>query len=769
VNLRAARAELLARPALPPAELREQLTQLADRWLIGLLGDEPDVALVAVGGYGRRELAPGSDLDLVLLHAGRRDVGAIADRIWYPIWDSGVGLDHAVRTVAEAVGVARTDLKAALGLLDVRHIAGDSTLTSSLGHAVRAAWRGDAGRRLPDLLDSARERAARFGELAFLLEPDLKEARGGLRDVHAIHAAAAAWMVDAPDPAIRAGYELLLDVRVELHRRTGRGSDRLVLQEQDGVAAGLRYSDADALMTAVYGAARTIAFGLDSTSRRVLAALAPPTSRLPWRRGRVPATRTPLADGVVAQAGEVVLARDAVPAEDPALLLRAAAASAQSGLALARHTLERLVAESAPLPDPWPAAARDALLGLLGTGPPAVLVLEALDQAGLLTRILPEWDRVRCRPQRNAYHRFTVDRHLTEAAAEAAALTRQVARPDLLLLGALLHDIGKGFPGDHAVTGVPVAAGVARRVGLPSADVDTVGTLVRHHLLLADTATRRDLDDPATVAFVVDAVRDRDTLAVLHALTEADGKATGPAAWGDWKAGLVGELVRRVDSALAVAGGAAVWARDAPDRLNPSQRELAQRGEFAVHVEDRPAGHEVTVVAPDRPGLLWRSAGVLALHRLDVRAATAATVGRTAVTVFDVTPRFGSPPDWDLVRADIRYAFDDALALGDRLADRDRAYRRPGSTVPPRVVFVDDASSQATVVEVRAHDSPGLLYRITRALSDCGLDVRAARVSTLGTDAVDAFYVVGRDERPLVDPVRRSEVVGSVLTSVSVP
>ena len=501
-----------------------------DRWLASLLGAEPGVALVAVGGYGRRELLPGSDLDVLLLHDGRDGIAAMADRIWYPIWDSGTRLDHAVRTTAEARRVARSDLKVVLGLLYARHVAGDPDLTNALRLGALEDWRASAGKRLAELQALHVERTHRSGELAFLLEPDLKEARGGLRDVHAIQAIAAAWVAPGPGPRVRAAYESIMDARHALHDITGRPADRLVLQEQDEVARVLGLLDADALMRHLAGSGRAIAFSVDQAFRQAQ------RSRGGRRRGK--AQRRPLADGLVEQDGEVVLARAADPATDPALPLRAAAAAAQAALALAPRTLTRL-AECPPLPVPWPPEARDALVALLGAGPSAVPVWEALDQEGLVASLLPDWDRVRNRPQRNPLHTYTVDRHLVETAARAAVLTRDVGRPDLLLLSALLHDIGKGWPGDHRITGEVVARDVARRVGLGPSDAELVAGAVRHHLLLPQTATRRDLDDPVTVAQVASVVGGRPLLELLQMLAIADGQATGPAAWNDWKEGLV--------------------------------------------------------------------------------------------------------------------------------------------------------------------------------------------------------------------------------------
>ena len=723
---------------------------------------------MAVGGLGRRELAPGSDLDLVLLHVGSRDVAALAEALWYPVWDTGVGLDHAVRTVEQALAVAADDLKAALGLLDARHVAGDPALTADLLTRTRAAWRAGAPTRLPALREAVLQRARTDGEVAFLLEPDLKSARGGLRDVHALQALAAAQVADPPSEAVRQAHEVLLDVRSELHRRTSgsgrRVVDRLLLQEQDAIAESLSYAGADELMAAVSGAGRTIAFAGDVTWRRVRPAPSRWGSgrRLLGRRTAGP-VRRPLADDVVEQDGEVVLARDADPAGDALLVLRVAAAAARADLPVAPHVLVRLQ-DCPAVPQPWPAAALASLVEVLAAGPPAVHVLEALDQAGLLVRLLPEWATVRSKPQRNSYHRFTVDRHLVETASEAAALTREVARPDLLLLGALLHDIGKGTTsgqgqsGDHTLVGMEVVAEMAPRLGLAPPDVAVLVAMVEHHLLLPDVATRRDLQDPATAGAVADAVGSAEVLELLHALTRADAAATGPAAWSTWKAGLIEDLVRRTRALLDGSPPPPA----AP--LAPWQERLVDAGGFALQaVED-----EVTVVAADRPGLLGLTTGVLSLHRLDVRSASMFARGATAVTVCRVAPRFGALPDWTVVRADLRRALDGDLALPALLASREAAYApRPGlPTAPPAVRLVDDASEVATVLEVRARDALGVLHRITTAIAACGLDVRSAHVSTLGADVVDAFYVVGPGGGKVTDPDLRTLARDAVLAAL---
>jgi [protein-PII] uridylyltransferase len=720
-----------------------------------MLGAEPGVALVAVGGYGRKELLPGSDLDVLLLHDGREGIAKIADRIWYPVWDSGARLDHAVRTVPQARRVARNDIKVALGLLNARHVAGEPDLTTRLREGALEDWRAAARTRLGELKEMHDERIRLHGELAFLLEPDLKESRGGQRDVHAIQAVAAAWVAPAPGPKVRAAYEQILDARHVLHEVTGRHMDRLVLEEQDEVARSLGLLDGDVLLRNLAGAGRTVAYAVDHAFRQADRAGGRRAIGVRMRRGKL--ERRPLADGVVEQDGEVVLARAANPVADPVLVLRAAAAAAQAGLPLAPRCLARL-AECPPLPVPWPDDARNALVALLGAGPAAIPVWEALDQEGLLTPLIPDWERVRNRPQRNPLHRFTVDRHLVECAANSAALTRDVSRPDLLLLACLLHDIGKGWPGDHSVSGEVVARDVARRVGLPEADAEVIAQAARHHLLLPSVATRRDLDDPLTVKHVAGILGSQLLLELLHALAQADGLATGPAAWNDWKASLVTDLVRR--TAAALDGDPT----PAPAALREDQMALVNAGVPAAIVK----GGEVTVVALDRPGLLWRAAGVLASHRLAVRGANAIAMGEMAVTVFHVVPEYGDPPDAELVGADLRRMLEGRLDVEDRLERRARSARSLGAPAPPpKVTLVDGASQAATVVEVRAHDEPGLLWRIGRALGDCGLNVQAARVETLGAEAVDVFYVTDSAGGPVTDSDLRKRTVKTILTALT--
>ncbi|MFJ8538457.1 [protein-PII] uridylyltransferase [Streptomyces sp. NPDC093591] len=778
----AARLHLLTEGAQSGPPRRSALAELTDDWLTGLFAAGAEglrgVSLVAVGGYGRGELSPRSDLDLLLLHDGSDSgaVAALADRIWYPVWDLGLALDHSVRTPAEARKTAGEDLKVQLGLLDARHIAGDLGLTAGLRTAVLADWRNQAPKRLPELQELSAERAERQGELQYLLEPDLKEARGGLRDATILRAVAASWLADAPREGLADARRRLLDARDALHLATGRATDRLALQEQDQVAAELGLLDADTLLRQVYEAARVISYASDVTWRevgRVLRSRAVrPRLRAMLGGGKPTAERSPLAEGVVEQDGEVVLARAARPERDPVLPLRAAAAAAQAGLPLSLHAVRRMAAAVRPLPTPWPAEAREQLVTLLGSGRPTVEVWEALEAEGLITRFLPDWERVRCRPQRNAVHIWTVDRHLIETAVRASEFTRRVHRPDLLLVAALLHDIGKGWPGDHSVAGEIIVKDVAARIGFDRDDVTVLSTLVRHHLLLVETATRRDLEDPATVRAVAEAVGSQGTLELLHALTEADALATGPAAWSSWRGSLVADLVKRVAAVLAgddldepeAAAPTAEQERLAIEAVATGSPVLSLRAQTEPPTEEQPSGDpeplgvELLIAVPDQPGVLPAVAGVLVMHRLTVRTAELRALdlpdgveGTVLLLDWRVAAEYGSLPQAARLRADLVRALDGSLDIAGRLAERDAAYPRRRGVVPPaaRVSVHPAASRLATVIEVRAQDAPGLLFRIGRALEDASVRVRSAHVSTLGANAVDAFYVTGPEGAPL--------------------
>ncbi len=760
-----ARAQLAADQSIVGRALCDAWTAEVDRWLTELAvmategGDPTGVALVAVGGYGRAELSLQSDIDVLLLHRGRDDIGQVADRLWYPIWDARLKLGHAVRTVKEALALGAQDLDTATGLLQVRHLAGEQALTEELHAKAGLQWRKRSKRWLAALGARVTARHAQAGEVAFLLEPDLKEGRGGLRDVHALGWAQAARSIlwDADQVSLDAAYETLLAARVELHRRTGRPGDRLLLQEQDGVAEALGYPDADMLIHDIAQAARTIAWTSDDAWSRIDSSLTGPLGRA--RRAR------DLGGGLRLRDGEVTIADDVDAGADPGLALRAAAVAAAHGTQLDRRSLARLSAEARVPSAPWSDATRGALVDLLTAGPPALVLLEALDQQGVWERYVPEWPAVRSKPQRNAYHRFTVDRHLWEAALGAGALVGRVTRPDLLVLAGLFHDIGKGEPGDHTDNGIRMLTEIGPRIGLDDHGTDVLVALCRHHLLLADVATRRDIGDPATIEGVAAALGSREVLVLLAALTEADSLATGPAAWSDWKAGLVRALVARVDHVLG--GGEAMEVTD--EFPSAEQRALLAAGTQAI----RTAGDRLTVVTTDRHGLFSRVAGVLSLHGLGVLDAAAATEDGWAIEVFRVESSFGPTFSWDKVVADLHLALAGRLAIRARLAHRVRTYgerrTRQHTGAEPEVRFDVDASSGTTVVEVHCDDGLGVLYRITSVLADLDLDIVGAKVQTLGPQVVDSFFVRSPEGTKVTDASVLAETERALLHALDAP
>ncbi len=442
---------------------------------------ETSVALVAVGGFGRQELAPFSDLDVVLVHDAGVEVGDWAGQLWYPLWDSGSTIDHSVRSVEQVLERAAADMRVATGMLDARHLAGDPNLTLRLRTAVLTQWRRDARERISELRELVSGRGMVAGELAHASIPDLKESAGGLRDATALKALVASWLVDVPHGDLERCRLALLDVRDALHTVAGRATDRVAPEFWPEMAQLLGLPDGNAAQLHT----RTLA-------RRLMH-----LSRLAWRRAeavqRRPGTTgarrpslEPIAPGVAISHEEVVLDRGARPDRDPLLLLRAAAEAAERDLVLAPATAARLARESPTLPDPWPAEARDLFVRLLAAGRGLLGVWETLDETGALERLLPEWERVRLLPHASVVHRFTVDRHLVETCIEASTLIRRVGRPDVLMVAALLHDIGKGQLTEHCVTGQPIARSIAERLGFPASG----GGADRRPGALAPTAAR---------------------------------------------------------------------------------------------------------------------------------------------------------------------------------------------------------------------------------------------------------------------------------------
>src|SRR5450631_890008 len=738
-------------------------------WMAATYGARMDgVALATVGSLARGDSGPLSDFDLVLLHDGRsmsgKEVKSLADRIWYPIWDGGAKLDHSVRTVGECRSVAAADLSAAVGLLDLELLAGDEQVVAAARSTLGHDWRANVRRRLPELVESLQERHHRHGDLAQSIEPDLKEARGGLRDMSILRALTSAWLADRPHGQVDVAYGTLLDARDALQVVTGRGRDRLGLQDHDAVAALLGHPDADEMLSVVGTAARTLSYAMDGTVRRAAQSQRARTLRVGPRR---PVLNT-LGFGLFEHDGEVVLGAHLDPSRDPLLALRAAVVAARRGLPLATATLTNLAEHSPAIAVPWRPVARSLFTDLLAAGPGLIPVWEGLDLAGIIDVWLPEWSQVRSRPQRNPVHRHTVDRHLIETVVVATAFLPDVARPDLLLLAALLHDIGKiAGAHDHSIVGAPLAAKAAHRMGLDESEVEVVELLT-----LIDLATRRDPADPRTISAVTDAVRGRrDILELLRALTEADACAVGSAAWTDWRAHLLEQLVVGARAALGDAAGPVAPAEEIRDLLPPDVVAAVAMGGPLVVVHGIGGAYRIDVFDKDRLGLFGDTAGLLAAYGFIVRTARVRTQEGIAANQWQVDSPGGDAPDAVAIGRGLS-----SLAQGDRqplrALERRRAPARGsvGSKPRPmaRAAVVPHASQDSTVIEIRAQDRPGLLHEVGMTFARAGLSVHSAHIATYAGQTLDTFYVSEFGGRTL-SPERVAQTIPMLLQACDAP
>jgi [protein-PII] uridylyltransferase len=779
---------------------------------------ERGVALVALGGYGRRELSPHSDVDLMVLREPRAAPAEAGSKLFYELWDAGFTVGHATRTVKESVRIAGANLEAETSFLNARLLDGDGGLFERFRAQTLARTRRGRRRFLEAIRASIETRYAADGYATYWLEPNVRDGAGGLRD-HAV----LGWLEQAfGDVLTGAGpgdtaaeTEVLLRVRNELHYLTGRRTDVLAVANQSAVAAGLGHAGPDAvdeLLRELYASASRIAFAVSIALSELRAA----TSR---RR----AVRQ-LAPGVVLDGGRVTSVE---LAGDVASAMRVFASAAREGAAVGAATMEEirgaLGTRSDPLP--WTPEIRRSFFEILAQGERGADALEMLERSGLLARLIPEWSSVRHRPQHNVYHRFTVDVHLRSTVAAACALGgaadeplardvwRDVADRERLLLACLLHDIGKGSDGDHSIAGEAVARRICGRMGIGDVAASEVAWLVRHHLLLPDTATRRDTGDENLVVDLAASVGTPERLKMLYLLSVADARATGPAAWTPWKGALVGELFTKV---LRVLEGSDVAGREASDLFRFRARELAAAldrypaeavsrhlaamprsyflafptvtlarhfalmsrqpgpGEVVTHVARLEAtdAYAFTVVAGDRPGLFSDVAGALALNGLNVLAAQIFTrADGLALELFDVEGAFEKdvdPARWERVAADVRAILTGNVNIDERLAEKRVAYRRPskGKREAPRVVVDDKASDFFTVIEVSATDRVGLLHSITRGLADAGLDIHSAKVATYAEDVVDVFYVRDAGGQKVGDSESVEKIERAVLSRI---
>ncbi len=536
------------------------------------------VSLAIVGSFARGEGGPTSDIDVVLLHDlptrlhGR--IEELVHDLLYPLWDSGVAVDHSVRTPAQCREVARTDLAALTGLLDLHHVAGSKELTESVRTAIGADLRKGAPTRIDELLAGSRERWSHEGDIDRVNEPDLKACRGGLRDLSLMRTLAATWLTDYPHDSVEESASLLCDVQDSLQRVTRRHTAKLLRAHQAGVAQdmGLTGADSEAdLMRLIASAGGRIVTALEGVLQRAEGAReawGPGSLRRRIFRPRAPrgpehrvAQLEDLGFGIAASDHALVFS-DADSAADPSAVLELAGTAARSGLLPSSATLDDIAAAVAEghmdASTMWTSRRVHLFVDFIACGPGVIPTWFALDRTGLPSAWIPEWEALRSRPQRAEFHQWTVDRHSVGTVAEMGSMLDGTADwlppfpmgvidPTTALLTALLHDVGKRPPGggvDHPHEGARLIPTILRRMGVENL-IEVVSGLVESHLVLAQAATSMDPEDPATIATVLDAVdHDPARLATLVALTRADSVSAGEKAWNPWRASLVNGLAR---------------------------------------------------------------------------------------------------------------------------------------------------------------------------------------------------------------------------------
>jgi len=810
------------------------------------------IALIAQGGYGRAELNPHSDIDLLFVYPQRADafVETVSEKVLYALWDTGLSVGHAVRSVKDCVTLGNRDLKVKTALLDLRFLAGDRSLYDDFAQVMtRDLLKKNATRFFRDKVRESAERHRKYGDSVYLVEPQVKEGEGGLRDLHtAMWLAKVKYVVheleelpakgvlsDREYREIRTARDFLFRVRNALHFLSGQHQDQLTFEYQERIAADLGFHadgahrGVEKFMRAYYLQARAVnRFSSDIIARC--------TERsAPYRLiGRLGGRQ--LRPGVRIAGGELVVGDAAAFRDDPVLLLRVFADSQRHTARLSAAT-RRLVRAHAPLITGSvrrdPAAAR-AMLDILGWSYGVAEALQEMHDLDVLDSVLPEFGHLRCLAQYDRYHIYTADQHSLRAVARLEELLhgthkttaplptqvmREVGNTPLLYLAMLFHDVGKGLGGDHSNKGAALTRQVAERLGFNADDVAELELLVRHHLLMHQLATRRDIHDPKLVAEFARTVGTLATLQKLYVLTVADLGATNPKLWNSWQDMLLAELYaltvdrfergasveqaqsaradrirRRVGAAIGAATGAAGGAplerflADLPDRYFlttpeedvPHHFELVRRfGEEPLvtsvrHFPEREFS-EFTVVTRDQPGLFARLTGVLRAHGMSVAAARIATGGSgMVVDVFRVTHLDDAviatdASRWEKIQGAVGKVLSGALDVEEMVARAARPSRLGEKIVPrqPTTVEIDNAvSEEYTVVDVFTIDRVGVLFAITNALFHLDLSIHLAKITTSIDRVFDVFYVTDAEGRKIEDAARLEHIAARVLEAL---
>ena len=793
------------------------------------LAATPQVVM-ALGGYGRGELHPLSDVDLMVIYDGKMSpyVQRMMQELLYSLWDLGLHVGHSLRSLDDCVAMARTDFPSRTSMQEARFLAGDRRLFARFQRVLRQeVFRRDFGQFLETTLVERDARYRKHGASPYIGEPNVKESAGGLRDMHT-----AMWLGEAKfgtrtlreladkglitpreQAAADAALTFLWRVRNELHFFSGHKNDVLTRDLQPRIAKNLGYeNDATSLgverfMRDYYLHARVI----HRVSKRLIARCQETLSR----RGSAERRRRQqaLADGLVFFDGRLHLA-DRDPSQlrvDPARLMKVFGHLHRLGCELSLD-LERAVEDSLHLVDDAfrrSDAVGELFLDICRSWGRVCQTFSEMHELGLLGRYLPEFGALTCLVQYDVYHKFSADQHSLLAvehlealapgqSAEsegAAPVLSEVEKPELLMLGMLLHDIGKARGHGHVAKGIPLVRGLTARMGLPSADAAAVEFLVAHHLTMSHVAQRRDIDDPKTVTDFAAVVGDPQRLRMLYLLTYADMRAVGPGVLTPWRARILHELYTRTLDLLtggrvakpsraqlserlhaaakgevdlqAVKAHLAMMAdryleSTGVQRMAEHLRMLGELGEApvvtALFQHPDLGSSDLVVVTRDLPGLFSLIAGTLAASGVNIISAQIHTrADGIAIDTFQVNDPagdvVGSVAHWARPLDALRAVITGEQSVEALLARR-RALGREatGPGGPPKIALDNQLSDSATVIEVKCPDRLGLLYLITGALAGLGLDIVSARIATEIDQAFDTFYVQDREGRKLEDP-----------------
>jgi [protein-PII] uridylyltransferase len=788
------------------------------------------IVLVALGGYGRGELHPLSDLDLLLLYEGEMCpyVQRVTQGLLYTLWDLGLQVGHAVRSLPDCVAMARTDFTSRTSMQQARYLVGDRRLFNRFRKVLAEnVYRKDFAQFLETALAERDQRYRKFGASPYMGEPNVKESAGGLRDIHT-----AMWLASTKfgtrtllelkdKRLITEGEQRMADaaltflwrVRNELHFISGHKNDVLGRDIQPQIAKNFGYVGdevslaVEKFMRDYYLHARVI----HRVSKRLIARCRETLSRPRPVQRRL--RQEALADGLYVLDGQLHLVEPDGRAfrEDPSRLMKVFWHSHRLGLELGVE-VERAVEGALDLVDEAfqrSPEVRDLFLAICRNWGRTALTMREMHELGLLGRYLPEWEALTCLVQYDAYHRFTADQHSLLAVENLEALApgqsaesegiaevlNELARPDLLMLGMLLHDIGKGKGHGHVAKGIPLIQALTARLGLPGEDADAVILLVAHHLTLSHMAQRRDIDDPKTVASLAEVVGTPERLRMLYLLTFADMRAVGPGVMTGWMARILWELFTRTLSRLT--GGRL----ERPSRERVAERVVEEmsgaRGGVVAHLAmmsdrylittsaQRIAAHlrlverleedvvatelfhhpdldssELVIATKDVPGLFALIAGTLAAEGINILSAQIHTrADGIALDTFQVNDPFGEAVTedarWRRTLGALRRVLVGEQTVEEALAAR-RSGRPAASAVPgpPKITVDNQLSDTHTVVEVKCPDRVGLLYLITRTFQTLALDIGSARIATEIEQAYDTFYVTDHQGRRLEDPVQ---------------